>query len=225
MLKRLICLANSRKRLGRCIAGRELLSPDVHGQWIRPVSDRANREVSEYERQYPDGSDPSVLDVVDVPLIRHCPEKYQSENWLLDSRRYWQKVGEFSWLNLGAMSDLRGPLWRNGSHTRHGNNDRVSETDAKFEPNSLKLIHIDDALLRVFAPHEDYGDPKRRVQARFEFDNTVYALRVTDPKIERSYLARANGCYGIGEAYLTLSLGEPFRGHCYKLVAAVILKP
>lgn len=89
----------------------------------------------------------------------------------------------------------------------------------------MKLIHVENALLRVFAPHEDYGDPKRRVQAQFEFDDATYALRVTDPRIERSYLARENGTYGIGEAYLTVSLGEPFRGFCYKLVAAVMSKP
>jgi len=37
--KRIVCLANSRKMRGRCIAGRELL-PDNVGPWVRPVSDR-----------------------------------------------------------------------------------------------------------------------------------------------------------------------------------------
>lgn len=45
---------------------------------------------------------------------------------------------------------------------------------------------------------------------------------VTDPRIERAYLAKADGDYPFGECYLTVSLGEPFNEYCYKLVAAVI---
>ncbi|MGH7707024.1 MAG: dual OB domain-containing protein, partial [Vulcanimicrobiaceae bacterium] len=38
MLKRIVCLANSRKLQGRCVAGREL-QKNGPGAWIRPVSD------------------------------------------------------------------------------------------------------------------------------------------------------------------------------------------
>jgi hypothetical protein len=87
MIKRLVCLANSRKLHGRCIAGRELLQGKP-GQWVRPVSDREHEEVSEYERQYEDGSDPRVLDIIDVPLTRASGNRRQPENWLLDPSRY-----------------------------------------------------------------------------------------------------------------------------------------
>lgn len=63
--RRIVCLANSRKMQGRCVAGREL-NAGVAGSWIRPVSDRPAEEVSEYERQYQDGSDPRVLDIISV---------------------------------------------------------------------------------------------------------------------------------------------------------------
>ena len=32
-----------------------------------------------------------------------------------------------------------------------------------------------------------------------------------------------DGDYPIGESYLTVSLGEPFEGYSYKLIAAVIV--
>ena len=48
--KRIVCLANSRKLSGRCVAGRVFDGHEV-GEWVRPVSARQNEEVSEYERQ------------------------------------------------------------------------------------------------------------------------------------------------------------------------------
>jgi len=45
-VKRLVCLANSRKLSGRCVAGRELSGGRPIG-WVRPVSARENEEVSE----------------------------------------------------------------------------------------------------------------------------------------------------------------------------------
>ncbi|HXF07313.1 MAG TPA: hypothetical protein VNK45_02115 [Candidatus Acidoferrales bacterium] len=84
IVKRIVCLANSRKLNGRCVAGIEITRGNKRVGWIRPVSAREHEEVSEYERQYQDGSDPRVLDVIDVPLIAPKPKDYQQENWLLD---------------------------------------------------------------------------------------------------------------------------------------------
>lgn len=95
-VKQIVCLANSRKLAGRCIAGREWTTESGAGDWIRPVSERKNREVSEYERQYEDGSDPQVLDIVQVPVLKPQPDGYQRENWLLDNEYYWEKVGVLS---------------------------------------------------------------------------------------------------------------------------------
>ena len=44
----------------------------------------------------------------------------------------------------------------------------------------------------------------------------------TDPHYERTYLAKADGEYDLGESCLTVSIGEPYGDFCYKLVAAVI---
>jgi hypothetical protein len=81
VIKRLVCLANSRKLHGRCIAGRELVS-GTPGQWIRPVSDREHEEVSEVERRYENGSDPRMLDIIDVSLIGPRAKSYQPKNSL-----------------------------------------------------------------------------------------------------------------------------------------------
>lgn len=221
IVKRIVCLANSRKLNGRCVAGRELINDQPAG-WLRPVSDREHQEVSEYERQYEDGSDPRVSDVIDVPLLKPEPKDYQQENWLLDSEHYWVRVQRVRWADLKQLDEPRGTLWINGHHTYHGSNDKIPIEEAATQRSSLRLIRVQSLRLSVFAPSEAFGNPKRRVQAQFHHDGIRYAFWVTDPPYERHFLAQPNGEHDLGESFLTISLGEPFRGEVYKLVAAII---
>lgn len=223
-VKRMVCLANSRKLNGRCIAGRELRAGQP-AAWLRPVSDREHEEVSEYERQYEDGSDPRVMDIIDVPLIEARPKAYQQENWLLDRELYWEKAGDARWTDLAQLADPLGPLWANGYSTYNGRNDKVPLETALGLRASLALCRVDQVRLSVFPPSQAFGNPKRRVQAQFTYGATEYHLWVTDPIFERRYLAQPDGEYELGESYLTISLGEPYEGNCYKLVAAIIERP
>jgi hypothetical protein len=222
--KRIVCLANSRKIAGRCIAGREFRDAKA-GDWVRPVSARPHEEVSEEERQYEDGSDPKVLDILDVPVVEHRAKSYQRENWLLDDKLYWNRVGKVEWKELALLEDKPESLWINGHSTYHGLNDRILLADAAKLGNSLYLLRAPHIELSVFAPGEAFGNSRKRVQARFEYRGVSYRSWVTDPAVERLYGAKAESDYKLGECYLTVSLGEPADdGYCYKLVAAIIQK-
>lgn len=216
-------MANSRKMNGRCIAGRELNDGEP-GEWVRPVSDRTHHEVSEYERQYENGKDPRVLDIIDVPLIEPVPQGPQTENWLLDPEFYWTLVGHASWKELAALIDSE-PLWINGYSTIWGLNDQIPVTEVQQLHDSLRLIQVPSLKLRVYTPGQKFNDPKRKVQAVFKFQGDDYRLRVTDPDVERTCLAKDDGTYPVGRSYMTVSLGEPFKEHYYKLVAALITAP
>ncbi len=222
-VKRIVCLANSRKLSGRCIAGREFDGRRA-GKWLRPVSAREHEEVSKYERQYEDGADPRVLDMIDIPLVEDRGHGYQSENWLLDDKAYWTKAGRAGWRDLDKLEDPASPLWINGHHTSNGLNDQIPVTLAGALSHSLRLIHVRGIGLHVFRPGADFGNPKRRIQGRFEYGGDQYWLWVTDAAIEDAYLPKGDGEYKIGDCYLTVSLGEPFREHCYKLIAAIITR-
>ena len=221
-VKRILCLANSRKPNGRCIAGKEVLCSAAAGLWIRPVSDREAGEVSECERQYEDGSDPRVLDVIDVPVRNAAPKRFQQENWLLDPECYWVKVRGMAQSQLNEFVDPIAPLWINGYESFNGLNDRIPLHAANRLDSSLRLICVDRLELVVFQPSRSFGDLNSRLQGRFTYCGVDYWIWVTDPVYERRYLKRGNGNYDIGESYLTVSLGEPHRGFSYKLIAAVI---
>jgi hypothetical protein len=94
--------------------------------------------------------------------------------------------------------------------------------DAERLNNSLYQLYVRSIAVRVFAPGEAFGNPKRRVQAIFSHRGIEYRLWVTDAPVEREFLATADGEYRLGEAYVTVSLAEPHEdGYCYKLVAAI----
>lgn len=220
--KKIVCLANSRRHSGRCIAGKEVLS-NGYGSWIRPVSARPSAEISEEERRFENGGDPRVLDIIEVPMISAAPFLHQTENHIIDAEYYWTKTGKLPWAELKHLLDKPASLWSSGDSTYLGLNDRVSVEQSSQMTNSLVLIEPETLNICVQLEGEAFGNPRRRVRAHFTYQGLQYILIVTDPVAERAFLAKANGRYPLTTTYLCVSLGEAHTdGYCYKLVAAVI---
>lgn len=84
-----VCLANSKKYRGRCIAGIELIreidgtfSPvKEHGKtkWLRPVSNAEHGEVDTNIVKHI-----KLHDLIEMDILEYCPKGYQSENVLFD---------------------------------------------------------------------------------------------------------------------------------------------
>jgi hypothetical protein len=219
--KQIVCLANSRKLNERCIAGIEVVKGRPSG-WVRPVSNREHGEVPVSDRRYQNKGEPQVLDVIDIALLEPRPHTFQSENWLLDPERWWTKVDEVTPDQLEEFVDCTGPLWANGRSTNAGINDEMSVETADELPNSLALIYVRSLRLAVFTTGEYFGNPKRRVQARFKLGGEEYWLWVTDSVYEPRFKQADDGEYQLGPCYLTVSIGEPYRDNVYKLVTAII---
>ena len=208
--KRIVCLANSRKTGGRCVAGIELFAGGRAGAWVRPVSARETQEVSDEERQYDDGSELQLLDIVDVPVLHAQPTDYQKENWLLDPAYRWKKVGRLAPQELAALTDPVEQLWTNGYSTYSGLNDRMPPTLARAAGSSLRLIRVGRLGVSVSQPGLAFEDERKRVQGRFRHAGADYWVRITDPEFEGHYLERPNGDYTAKGCYLTISFGEPY---------------
>ena len=221
ILKTLVCLANSRKLGGHCVAGKEWRA-DGSGAWIRPVSERLHEELSAHERCYRDGSEPGLLDLVEVALIGPRARGFQSENWLLDSHVRWVRKGSAGPAAVKTMADSPSGLWVDGYSTMAGQNDRVPLTAAEKLSGSLTLIQVTGLIVRVLTHVTPARGAKRRVQACFRYNGAQHALWITDPVVERTELSRPDGDYMVPRAHLVISLGEPFEGFVYKLVAAVL---
>ncbi|MEU3541050.1 hypothetical protein AB0H90_19395 [Streptomyces paromomycinus] len=192
------------------------------GQWVRPVSARKSHEISRQERQYEDGSDPRVLDIIDVPLLHHQPSSYQSENWLLDPRRDWKRAGRAEWSQLLAVEQHPDTLWINGHSTPGRFNDRIPIEQTETLPDSLKLIRVSRITLRTPTPRAGSDDAKRPLDAVFRHAGRLYIMRATDPEYEQQHLNNPQRIYELGESFVTVSLSEDFKGYAYKLAASII---
>jgi hypothetical protein len=220
--KTILCLANSRKMSGRCIAGKEITGSKI-GPWIRPVSVREHQEISENDRRYQDGHTASLLDIIDVPMLEPKPNQYQSENHVIDDQYYWSKKTSATWSQIEkALDNVPGALWVNGFSSGGGMNDRIPQEQAALLGTSLLLVKP-TTLNIIVAPKGDPNAPQKRgVRAQFTLNKVTYNLGLTDAIIERKYLQGKNGTFPIDGAVLCISLGEPFGGYVYKLAAAVI---
>lgn len=220
----LICLANSRKYSGRCVAGKEWLN-DAVGGWMRPVSRAPTGELTPAELTLADGSSPKLLDLVTIPLAEPGPPKqpYQSENRFLGVGA-WVRTGTLPRDRVATLRDPVETLWINGHHSFTGINDRIPLPLIEKEiRSSLCFVPVERAVIEVRPGSKGL----KKVWAGFRFCATSYRLSVTDPEIESRYLARDPGEYPLTEAevYVTVSISEPFQGFCYKLAAAILTGP
>ncbi len=223
-VKKIVCLANSRKPpSGRCIAGK-VVDEALYGTWLRPVSARPTKEVSEEERRYQTGLKAEMLDIIQVPLLSPAPCGHQSENEVLAHKYYWAKAGRASWDTVTSLIDPYDPnFWTEAEHTRYGINDKVAAATAGIITSSLKLIQPQGLRLHVLEEEGFEGAPNRkRVRAKFTYNNVQYELSVTDPVIEDQYLQRNVGYYPIETSVLCISLAEVWNGYAFRLVASLI---
>ena len=187
---------------------------------MRPVSNRPTQEIAVEERRYENGEDPKLLDVISIRMRGHVPHAHQTENHLIDAGYYWVKEGTVTWGDLdAAVEDFQGALWVDGYHSYNDENDRIPEAQTLELGHSLTLVETENLVI-VVAP--EGFNPKRKVRARFSLGGRKYVLVVTDPVIERKYLLKQNDEYPVGVARLCISIGEPYQGYCYKLVAGII---
>ena len=222
----IICLANSKKPGGRCVAGKTIQNSRFGG-WVRPISTRPGGELSHLDRQFSDGVEPALLDVISIDMLSKASHAYQPENLTINEREYWRHVRRATFKEALAAVDPQQPdLWGTSFDSSYsGTNDRVPVANAASFNYSLRLVKIDDLRIEVSAEGASFGNMKRRLRGHFTYSRQRYAFSITDPLVEAQYLAGQDGSFKVGNALLCASLGEPHKGYAYKLIASVILPP
>ena len=220
MNKRFICLANSRKTSGRCIAGKEMIGNAI-GKWIRPVSKRENHEISELDRRYQDGSTAQTFDIINASFEGKSNHSAQEENYTINDKYYWIKEARYNG-SLDSLTDSPAILWETGYSSYNGKHDRIPITSVEKPIQTLYFIRPAKLIIIVRIEGAEFGNGKKKIRANFSYNKTVYEISVTDPEVERIYLALGEGRYQpTGQCYITVSLGEAWEGYYYKLAAGI----
>jgi hypothetical protein len=191
-----------------------------YSRWIRPITDRPTHALETPEHRITTGEDSKLLDILAIQLLEPRPNEHQQENWLMNVGVPLTKVGEFSLTEIHKLLDSPDALWSIGSSSSSGLNDRVPYGEISELENSLYLVQVENFKIeRFFEVH-----PHNRVTTRgaFSYGGQNYRLKITDPVFELEFNKKPAGIYDINKAVITLSLGEVFNNHCYKLIAGII---
>jgi hypothetical protein len=208
----MICMANSHKENARCVAG---LRTGGEG-WIRPVDAAEGGVVPLYQQRLEDGTQPRVLDHIQYEVLAPVPTRVQPENWLL-RKDLWKLVRRPA---SPALIPLVQAQLTEGPELLGSRGDCVAHATFIVSParQSLTLVRPTDLSWYV----EPAGS-KKKARARFSLKGQTYQLAITDPDLRGALLQQGAGTALTEnrEVFLTISLGEPYKGYCYKLVAAV----
>lgn len=217
MERHFICLANSLKRRGRCIAGIEVTidngrwtvvrKADGTPRWIRPI----DRTTEFGEILIDEARTVPLLSIVTLEDVVPIPQQAHQED-VLYSR---MKV-------VGRASDSAAilHLFEDCLHRVifYGTDRAIDVPTYNAADHSLMFIHAEAADIVV-----DVRDDKTRYRMQLTFNNVTYDLSVTDPDyIEALNTGRAS--VGIqSDIYVTLSLGLVYEERHHKLIAAVVV--
>lgn len=212
--KLIICMGNSYKNGGRCLAGIEVkktsngysVVKDNAGspKWIRPVMANDHHGIPEsMVKAF------GMLDVLEVDIANEVPVGAHSENVHFCNIN---KVGRYNGSLLSLCDE--------GHSLIFGNRGKAVSEEV-FSTGGYSLMFVKPTDLFIESQQNDYGHEKYRIQ--FTYMDNRYDFPLTDPEYI-SLLQRGQRECGNrkDELYLTLSLGVNFNDWHYKLVAGVV---
>ena len=232
----IICLANSLKHGGRCIAG---IKTDGSG-WLRPVSGRGDGTLYEEHYTLANGEQPKLFDILQIPCQEAYPSEYHPEDWAITSKK-WQHKGFASIKQLNKLLKKEFNVFNHSRTLLRSQSDRLQLDDLKQDPLNQSLCLIRPENIHWSIQTDEFSE-KRKFRAIFELQQTEYDLSITDPLWQHQLNQLVDGEYSseavienLGlENYepenflLTISLSGPIQPkldqphYCFKLIAAVM---
>lgn len=213
-----ICLANSYKRGGRCVAGIEIdidnnnhwtvkRNPNGSPKWIRPIAQGTDfGEIPEGEALFL-----PLLSVVKLTDVIPCPQKAHSEDVYYKQMHSVGRVSSISEV-LNKLTDEVHPL------LFYTIDYSISIDTYEHGDHSLMMVHPEGLSF-----HLDPTKNRAKYFLTFKYNGVVYDFTVTDPFFYQYIEQHPDAIENLSNVYLTLSLGLEYEGRHHKLIAAIIV--
>lgn len=226
----IICLANSRKHSGRCVAG---VRTNGKG-WMRPVSVAPEGVLQERHYTLDDTSEAQIFDVIRIPCDKPRPQPHHPEDWLIRPETWELSTRRLSEEHIALLKASLAP----GPELLGDLEDRIvypATEGGEIVAGSLALVQPENLHFVVKARKTG----EKQVRVMFELAGAPYNLAITDVEWEPRLRSQEIGTYTLADfgvppsetPLLTISLSEPLlseiaaENRCYKLVAALFLAP
>jgi hypothetical protein len=219
-----LCLANSSKKGGRCVAG---LRTDGQG-WLRPVNPPPGGQLNWSQCLLNDRKEIMPLDVVRVSLTKKHEQPYQPENWFISDEPL-QLVRRISPVEAAPILE---PALVSGPDLLGNRSETISKSELEANPPSASLALIEPENLEWVI--ELHWKGYLRPRASFVLTGITYSLSITDPiwkdklkssLAEGTHSLKTTGINRRDRVLLTISLGSPLGSYCWKFVAGIIVIP
>ena len=217
MEKYFICLANSYKHGGRCIAGIEVVPQsdgslvivrhdDGRPKWTRPVSMSANGEIPNHLAE-----SFKIFSLVKLTEVEPCPDKAHTEDVHCSRMEIcpFDLTPNNAFLNQLLDTQHQSVFYYRGKAIPATINNRLDY--------SLMLIRPEKACA--------YCDEERensKYRMKFTYFESNYDFPITDPVFLEQFKKNPENYSDLKGLYLVLSLGMEFEGFHFKLVATVV---
>ena len=218
MIKKFVCLADSYKTGGHCIAGIDMDSK----QWIRPVNGDAEQGLNNSQIWYNTHFLPQLLDVVEIDIIKKIPNRHQKENVLFNPSLCWKKTGAMSRDCLKSLCSSS--LWSKTQSSARRTNNRISSCDMAGVSDSLRMLRLNSSIIEVSEIYNDFEE-KLKKETTITFNSNDIEYRIPFKPCSNPY--PGHGTYPIDKShFVTISLSLPFESpqgiFCYLNCAGLI---
>jgi hypothetical protein len=216
---KMLCMANSFRHGGRCLGGilidnnNQVVKDNNKTVWVRPISKTDRSQIPESLSKHI-----SLLDIVEFSCttMDGVFNNFQRENVVLDENIPIVKIGEYPRKNIYSLID------NYDYDVIFGNKGKaIPEDKACTISRTLILIRIVNYEINE-TPRHDYGFHTKK-NLVFKFNNNIYDLPITDPYFINAYDKNKSILSTTEKIFITLSLGAPYNGWCFKLIAGVII--
>ena len=212
-----VCLANSLKRGGRCIAGVEVTIDDSRNwkvvrkadgspKWIRPIDETTEfGEIRIGEAQFI-----SLLSVVKLKSVVPIPNQSHTEDVHYTMMQVVGKVKASNEVLQQFADNIHQVVF-------YGTDRAIDVPTYAAGDHSLMFVRADEAEIIA-----DVREDKTRYRMLMGYHGVTYDLSVTDPYYIEQLNEKQVNFGKQSDVYVTLSLGLVYEERHHKLIAAVI---